>query len=58
MFLDKVLLRPNLSTEFKVGVNREMPTLATSLDFLMEGKLARCGYILLGLYMALEGAAH
>ena len=41
MLYHEVLLRQNLTSEFKKPVDREMRTLASALDMLLSGDLSR-----------------
>ena len=56
MFYYEVLLRPNLDGTLSHGTEREMRTLATSLDHLLDGDLAACGDVLISRFKALEEA--
>ena len=56
MFYYEVLFRPNLEGSLSHGSEREMRTLATALDHLLDGDMAACGDVLISRFKALEEA--
>ena len=52
----EVLFWPNLDGTLSYGTERQMRTLATALDHLLDGDLAACGDVLISRFKALEEA--
>ena len=53
-FYHEVIFKPSIGNSLKVGVEREMETLAVAHDSLLEGPLGRTGDLLIARYKAPE----